>query len=384
MIVYRTINGVKFGINVNKAAGLLCSENVAREIDGDIYEFVEFLYKQKNEYTPMIATWEITNCCNYKCPFCYINTPAKPIPKIQNFSGMKRYIDELVDTGLLLVYLTGGEVLSVPDFEYIYRYLKNKGVFVVILSNLSLLNERHIALFKEYPPLRITSSIYGLTNKQFTAVTGVSYEYCQKVLNNILSLKKLGITITCQMPVNKFTVEDFIAIADWCYENDIRFTYSNEITDSYYNESRSESFLDDDTFKLLTKNIKQVELQKSTKITKPERIFGYKHHFSCIAGKHTYAISYDCHLRPCFNIWENDLKSFDGSISMKKAMEEMSRFILDMQKEVIEGCSGCDASSICNECIYTHLKHKTNLNEYIHRKCEENRNKICELCSSLS
>ncbi len=376
MIVYRTINNIEFGINISKASSLLCSPEIAEIIDGDIYEFIEYLYDQKKEYTPMIATWEITNCCNFKCPFCYINTPAKHEAKIQSFSEMKEYIDDLVEKGLLLVYLTGGEILSVPDFPLIYRYLKEKGVFVVLLSNISLLNKEHISLFKELPPLRITASIYGLTEIQFTSVTGSDYSYCQNILDNILLLKDIGIQVTCQMPVNKYTVYDFVDIANWCYSNGIRFTFSNELTDSYYNESRSSDYISNEQFEKLKENIKQIEAAKSSKVIPIERKFGYKHHFDCISGKHTFAISYDGHLRPCFNIWESDCQSFDGSTSMKDAMQKMTEYILKMKQIVIEGCNGCEASQICGECTYTRLKHKETMEDYIKVKCAENKKKI--------
>lgn len=379
MTVYRTINGIEFGVNISKSSGLLCTPEVAKIIDGDIYEFIEYIYNQKKTYTPMIATWEITNCCNFKCPFCYINTPAKPQSRIQSFNEVKGYIDDLTEKGLLLVYLTGGEVLSVPDFEKIYRYFKSKGIFIVLLTNLSLLNDKHIALFQELPPLRITSSIYGLTEKQFTSVTGIEYSYCQKVLDNILLLKNLGITVTCQMPVNKFTIGDLIPISEWCHSNGIRFTYNNEITDSYYNESRSLDFIDDATFESVKKQIKQIDAVRSSKTTTIERKFGYRHYFDCISGKHTFAVSFNAHLRPCFNIWEDDLISFDGTLSMKKAMCDMTKYIEKMRQVVIESCHGCEASQICGECIYTRLKHRESPNEYMKAKCAENLAKICDL-----
>ena len=383
MTIYRNINGVDFGVNINKGNSLLCTPDVAKEIDGDIFEFVEYLYSQTEKYTPMIATWEITNCCNFKCPFCYINTPKKPRAVIQSFETMKGYIDDLVNEGLLIVYLTGGEVLSVPNFKDIYTYLKKKGVFVVLLSNLSLLNEEHISLFTEYPPMRITSSIYGMTEKQFTSVTGQPNEICQSVLENIIRIQKMGIKVTCQMPVNKYTVNDLIPISEWCYEHGIRFTFSNELTDSYYHESRSDEFIDDADFEKLKSQIRQIKAIKSSKTNKIEKKFGYKHHFDCISGKHTFAVSYDGHLRPCFNIWESDLISFDGSLSMKTAMDQMRQYIESMKKQVIEGCNGCEAVQICSECIYTHLKHKINLSDYISNRCKENKYLIQDITTQL-
>ena len=372
MIINRKINDIEFAVDSSKASGLLCTKDVADQIDGSIFEFIEYIYEKGNDYVPLVATWEITNTCNFKCPFCYINTPAKPKSVVQSFKKMQGYIDDLVQEGLLVVYLTGGEVLSVPDFPDIYRYLKNKGVFVVLLTNLSLLNDEHIRLFEELPPLRITSSIYGITEKQFKSVTGKDFSVGKRVFNNIERLKEMGINITCQMPVNKYTVNDLIDISNWCYNRGIRFTFNNELTDSYYDESRSSQFIDNAQFEALKSKIKQIELPVSTKNVKIEKKFGYKHHFDCVSGKHTFAVSYEGHLRPCFNIWETEENVFDGSVSMKSALYKMKAYIKTKQAQIIEGCHGCEASGICGECVYTRGKHMNNLDEYIRNKCRQN------------
>ena len=380
MIVQRVINGVEFAVNPSKGAGLLCMPEVAHVIDGDMYEFVEYLYEQRNAYTPMVATWELTNCCNFSCPFCYINTAAKPEAQVQTFPQMKEWIDTLVDSGLLLVYLTGGEVLSVPDFEKIYRYLKEKGVFVVLLTNLSLLSENHIALFRELPPFRITASIYGLTEDQFCAATRSDPAYCQTVLNNILRLKDMGIRVTCQMPVNTCTVKELVPIADWCFSHGIRFTFSNDLADSYYDESRNSFRVDDETLEELRKQIRQVEAEKSSQVIQPERVFGYKHHFDCISGRHTFAVSSGGHLRPCFNIWESYGPSFDGTSSMKQAMEKMTSYLARMRETVLEDCHGCEASQICGECMYTRMRHLEDPKGYMHLACARNTARLNEWC----
>lgn len=383
MIVYREINGVKFGVKPKEGSGLLCTADVANVIDGDIYEFVELLYNKKCEYKPMIATWEVTNVCNFHCPFCYINTPSKTKNVTQNFHTMKTYIDELVEEGLLVVYLTGGEIMTVPDFEKIYRYLKEKGVFVVLLTNLSLLNEDYIELFKEYPPMRITTSIYGIKKNQFTKVTGQNSDLCDKILNNVLTLKEMGINITCQMPVTQETIEDLIEIGDWCYQNNIRFTFNNEITDSYYNEKRNKYYVSDEIFKEYSSKIKQISNEVLNKKYDVQKEFGYKHYFDCKSGKHTFAISYDTHLRPCFNIWETDDSYFDGSVSMKKAINEMKAYINYKNKIVIPGCKGCIAHEICGECKYTQLKHNDDLENYTRKKCLENKKVLDEFLNDF-
>lgn len=376
MIVSREINGIPFAINTEKSAGLLCSPEIAKLIDNDVYEFIELLYNKTKTYTPMIATWELTNCCNFLCPFCYINTSAKPKSYVQSIQNMKPAIDDLVNNGLLLVYLTGGEVLSVPDFKEIYLYLKQKGVLIVLLTNLSLLTEEHIRLFKDFPPLRITTSIYGRTKNQFTRATGRSGGICDTVLSNILKIKSSGIPVTCQTPVNQYTLDEILPIADWCFDHGIRYNCSNELTDSYYNESRSSFFVSDEVFAKLKSEIKQIEPIRSNKKPEITKKFGYRYYFDCASGKHTFAVSADLHIRPCFNIWEQDFVFFDGSVSMEKAILDMKTFVEKKRKTIIDGCKGCEASQICGECIYTRNRQKGDLQSYISKKCAENQEKI--------
>ena len=378
MLIYRTINDVKFAINPEKPAGLLCSPEIADQIQGSIFEFVEYIFERKKEYVPILATWEITNTCNFRCPFCYINT-SDSIKVTQSLQSLKDKIDDLVESGLLLVYLTGGEVLSVPDFEEIYSYLKMKGVFVVILSNLSLLNARHIELFKKYPPLRITASVYGVNAGQFSAVTGQPAEVMEKVKRNILLLKKMGINVTCQLPVNKYTEKDYPNIAEWCRYNKIILKVNNELTDSYYGDNYQTAHIDDEEFSVLKKAVmKEPESTAVSSVSTEDLEFGYRYYFNCVSGKHTFAVSYNNHLRPCFNIWESDCKWFDGNLSMKKAMQSMKEYIKSMQTVKVEGCKGCFAHAFCGECDYTKIKYNDKKYNGMRQRCVENNKKIIE------
>ena len=69
---------------------------------------------------------------------------------------------------------------------------------------------------------------------------------------------------------------------------------------------------------------------------------------------------------------------------MKTAMYQMRQYIESMKKLVIEGCNGCEAVQICNECIYTHLKHKNNLSQYICDQCQENQKLIDKIITEGS
>lgn len=379
MLVYREINGTEFAVDINKSNSLLCENDIAEKIDGDIYSFVEYLYDQQKKYTPMVATWELTNRCNFNCKFCYINTSKKK-DFVISFHKAKEIIDYLVEQGLLIVYLSGGEIFTVPDFVEIYTYLKQKGVYVVLLTNIALLNQELIELFKKYPPLRITISLYAKLNseEQFENVTGIGNHVNNIVYDNIGKLLEAGINVTCQTPVNALTVNDVKAIADWCYNKGIRYTYSNEMTDSYYGEDRQKYKICEQTYEELKQQINVIE-KETIRDKDAEFVFGEKKHFDCISGKHTFVIGSNLRLRPCFNIFEGDVPAFDATGSIADAMEQMKKYISDKKREKIEHCKGCAAASICTECIYTQKNHKGSLKEYMGTACEKNKKRMNEL-----
>lgn len=374
MIISRTINGIDFAVNPYKSAALLCEEHIASLTQGNIYAFVEYLYEQTRQYTPMVATWEITNICNFSCAFCYINSEKSINKQFISFDKAKEMIDVLVEAGLLLVYLTGGEVLSHPNFDEIYKYLKLKGVYVVLLTNLSLLDEDKLKLLKEYPPLRVTASLYGISEKHFSAVTRNHQISPQKIMDNILLLKDNGINITVQTPINKATIEQYEMMANWCYEHGIIYRTNNDLSNSYFNEDRQNLYIETAEFKEIKSRLNFITeeplefCQTGTSHCK----YDQKKHFDCISGKHTFAISYNLHIRPCFNIWETEGPWFDASLSINDALDELKEYLNSKKSEVIEYCKGCVAHKYCSECMMTQNRNKTRLKEYMQEACSNN------------
>lgn len=146
----------------------------------------DFLDEHFNEIrAPFSAGFELTAKCNLNCVHCY----AKSDRMHQDFTTdeFKEIFDTLIERGMLEVYFTGGEIFTRPDFEDLYMYAKKKGVLLVLLSNITLLTQRHIDLFKEYPIELISTTIYGCSEKTYERVTGVkgSYDKFMTALNLI-------------------------------------------------------------------------------------------------------------------------------------------------------------------------------------------------------
>lgn len=105
---------------------------------------------------PFSAGFELTAKCNMNCIHCYAQCDRGH--KDFTFEEFKNLFDVMVDRGLLEAYFTGGEIFTRPDFTELYTYAKKKGVIMILLSNITLLNQKYIDLFKEYPVDNISTT----------------------------------------------------------------------------------------------------------------------------------------------------------------------------------------------------------------------------------
>lgn len=251
---------------------------------------------RKNGISPLSMTWELTDKCNLNCPFCYIHNHSNTSNNEKfeyRFEEIKSELDDLIRQGLFICYLTGGECLLHPDFEKIYLYLKKRGVLVAVLTNAALLSEKHIEIFQRYKPYKVEVSIYGV-DQTFSSDSTLA----NKILENVLKLKNIGINVSAKMPLNNCTAGEFLKVQSWCAENDIDFFYSDELFSAY-----------DGT------DISIFKRDKEEEIILRERKFGYKKVFDCPAGKHSFILSYNRKIRPCFAFYER--KALGGFLILK-------------------------------------------------------------------
>ena len=371
MIVERTINGIEVDVDVQKGGEVYFNENFANKLQGSgINDILNALYEEKNQYIPAALMMEITNACNFNCPFCYIHTCKD---KIYWKSG-KQWIDELrylVSKGLLCVTITGGECMLHPDFIEIYRYLKEQGVLVTILSNLSLLTNKILETFIELPPYKVDVTIYGIDNENMQIATEQTNCSSQLVLDNILKLKNAGINVTCKTPGNLLTINELNKIENWCKKNQITFFSSLEIFENYDNESMEKYALSKEIITM--DHIESRQKKYGANVYE----YGYKTSFECKGGQYGLFISYNNFLRPCMPFYNISEANFDIThLGIERALFNMERFIYKYKGKRLAYCKGCNIVKLCQECIITQLGLNANeLPQLMQNICEENRTK---------
>lgn len=301
----------------------------------------------EGESLPLFVSWELTDKCNFSCPFCYIKREGDHT-KVVRFSESKSYIAGLIEQGLLYCLLTGGEPTIHPDFLEIYSFLKESGVIVELFSNGALFQKPEIMeILEKYPPFKIEVSIYGIEDAGFNAATHSEIPPTQ-VLNNILWLKNAGINVVAKTALTTATLDNVSKIREWCQENEIDHYFSTGMIKSIYGDDNSEKYAID-----FSSTIK-FDVQRIQESTSLEEILSEptekKKCFTCPAGKTTLHIDPFLNFKPCSYFRSNENKHNIRQLGLSESLEKIRDKIGSVSGQEILGCNGCYASFLCIMC----------------------------------
>ena len=150
---------------------------------------------------------DLTDGCNEKCVHCYL-------PK-----GGAHYLDtniafkvlkEFREAQGLTVFISGGECMLHKDSAKILRYAKSLDLNIVVMSNLTLCDEKMVALLKDIDPQFVNVSLYAVTEAIHDSITQVPGS-CRKTKDAIDALQSAGVHVRIATPFmreNKGCVEE--------------------------------------------------------------------------------------------------------------------------------------------------------------------------------
>lgn len=345
--ISRNINGISIMVEPHSSNEIFFEEEFLQNnsILQNIFtpnELCKLIAGEK--YLPLILTWELTDKCSFKCPFCYIVGHSNN--KIVRFLDVKSELKKLINQGLLYCMLTGGEATLHPDFIEIYSFLKENGVIVEVYTNGSLINEQIIELFKKYPPYKVEISIYGVTDGNFRKVTNTENFKCDQILTTVKKLKEQKFNIICKTPLNTLTEYEFEHIQKWCTENGISHYYSTSVYNAYDGESMS--FYETDIMSFIkyeAERINEIE-DLCPNDFKPNS----KSCYSCGIKNYGLHINSGFYLMPCTESHLEESRSNIIEVGIEKAIAKYRDFVEQFIDKDINGCSGCEASFHCKMC----------------------------------
>jgi radical SAM protein with 4Fe4S-binding SPASM domain len=341
--------------------------------------------KLKDKRVPLSFELEVTARCNNDCRHCYINMPAgdrltrQSELSLVEISGIA---DQALKLGTIWCVITGGEPLLRPDFEEIYLTFKSKGFLVSVFTNATLINDRHIALFKHYPPRDIEVTVYGVTRKTYEAVTRKPGSY-EKFKTGLNALIDAGIRVRLKAMALQSNLHEQAAIAEFCRERTTDyFRFDPQLHLRFDNntvrnaEIRMERLTPGQIITLESSDAQHLDVMKKKCDLLVNDEFNNQtgdQLFYCGAGEDDFSVSYDGRFQLCSSLRAPGTTYDLRQGTLAEAWYEFAprvRGMRSQRKEFLESCRKCAITNLCLWCPANALLETGDMDRKVPYFCE--------------
>jgi radical SAM protein with 4Fe4S-binding SPASM domain len=176
----------------------------------------------KNLYGTQI---ELTTNCNWRCRHCYL-------PAYNNYGMTRETISEIFsqlrEMGTFEITLTGGEIFTRPDALSIISEARKLGFSVILLTNISLLNEDIIQKLQELYISKISCTVFSLNEETHDFIVQRKGAL-KKVLVNLELLKKYNIPVEVKTIIMNVNLNDWKELEQFCEKNKFGYRIDHDI-----------------------------------------------------------------------------------------------------------------------------------------------------------
>jgi radical SAM protein with 4Fe4S-binding SPASM domain len=296
---------------------------------------------------------EVTSRCNKRCIHCYIPNEKKNRGKDMELSLLLRVLDEARDMGTLQLTLSGGELFMHKDIDIILRHARKNDFSISILSNLTLLTDKHIELLKEINPSLVQGSLYSMKAEEHDAITLVkdSFEKTKRAIEQLV-VADIPVQISCPvMKLNRKSYKDVLI-----YANNLRtkaYTDFIMMAQTDYNTNNLAQRINLEETEELLSDMLQFDLETTLKLEpKSIDIEKYKKMPVCGVGVDSICLTSNGDYYPCAG-WQGMVVGNAYKQSLKEVWENSEH--LKMLRTITNGsfsdCIVCEARDYCAMCM---------------------------------
>jgi radical SAM protein with 4Fe4S-binding SPASM domain len=255
------------------------------------------------------------------------------------------------------VVLSGGEPLLRKDFVDIYLAAKRLGMIVTLFTNASLVNERLLGVFEEYPPHEVEVSVYGATERTYERVTGVPGSFA-KVRSAIDLMLDRGIHVRAKTMILRDNADEIGALDRLAHELGIGFRVDPLISprldgdpcplEQRVDPERAVEIEADVTGLLESlRHFLDEHVPGCTTGDGPDAATGGHRVYLCGAGKASFHVDPEGWIRPC----QMSAVAFDSTTTgFEAAWKAVVSSIDEMKWEGTGGCADCPYIMLCGYC----------------------------------
>lgn len=331
-------------------------------IGNDASTFERHLFQRAEaNCIPIYGVLELLPLCNLRCDMCYIRMDRKDMEGESRLRSLNEWLslaEEMKKAGTLFLLLTGGEPLLYPKFKELYTHLQNMGMIITINTNGTLIDEEWADFFAAQKPRRINITLYGASNETYESLCHVS-DGLDHALKGIQLLKERGIDVKINGSLAKANVDDRIKIIKIGEQLDIPVRIDTYMYPSVRERSCPYNFqsrLDPETaanaridvlhHEMGDKLFIQYANETMAKIKMAEQTPPTDGCMTCRAGKSSFVINWQGHMRACVVLDEPDIPVFETGF--QKAWDQVTARTREIR--ISSECMQCKYRYVCNNC----------------------------------
>jgi radical SAM protein with 4Fe4S-binding SPASM domain len=316
-------------------------------------EYRDYIYGfqgRKNRTTnPKDGQFEITHRCNLNCRHCYLPASWRNSGKKElEFSKICEIFDQMADSGVIGLNLTGGEIFCRRDFGEIYDYAVGKGFIMKLFTNGTLINPKIVGILKEKMPYLVEITLHSVRKETFEGITQTknSFKACMR---GIELLRDASIPLKLKTVLMNVNYPDIRRTKEYM-EKTTTYTKTDHVIMPCLDGSRGPCDLRLTHEQALAFELEDERLRKNNLMLR-EKIANEKaakkSEFECGGDSFGFTIDPYGMLYPCYASREYGISLREHSFS---AALKLLRVTRQERNHLKTECLSCEAQAICLHC----------------------------------
>jgi len=170
---------------------------------------------------PFLVVWDITYACNLRCKHCYANA-GKSLEDELTTEEAKQAIDKLDRVSVPVIAFSGGEPLVRKDIFELASYAHDKGIYVAVATNGTLISKEKAREMKEAGIQFTQISLDGASAKTHDSFRGIDGVF-EKTIRGIKNCVDEGFFVNVATTATKYNYEEIPGIVDLCEQLDVNW-----------------------------------------------------------------------------------------------------------------------------------------------------------------
>ncbi|MCD4785643.1 MAG: radical SAM protein [Candidatus Eremiobacteraeota bacterium] len=315
----------------------------------------------KFPYNPKVVGWELTLACNMNCIHCGSSAGSPRENELDIEEGLS-LIDQLIELGVKVVTLSGGEPLIHPGWEKYAKKISSAGIDVYMISN-GLLLKKYAKKIKSAGINRMGISLDGMEDTHnFIRNNPKSFQIAMEGIKEAINE---GLTLGAVTHISKANFSEMEDMYDLFNEIGLKF-WQIQITFSMGRMKEHKDYsLNPEQLPKVAEFIHNKQKQKDKISVIPGDNVGYYGALSirdktwkgCFAGRHLLGIDSDGAVKGCLSLPREFIEGNIREEPLRKIWEDVNRFKYNryFSLEDLEGfCKDCPKGDPCRAgCVVT-------------------------------